>query len=416
MCQKHVIGTCNCDRYKLSLENVICSLSVGKIPVIQYPLAHEELLSCDSIRMPYVPISHVWADGLRSTTEEGLPACQIRRLGTLIRQLTQDGAFWIDALYIPAVKDMRKRAIGLMAKTYNEAEVVPVIYADITSTTSVSAPRAEKLLHLLSSRWMQRLWILEEGILAQKLVFEFSNVLVALEELLLMEEEMFNPVLVDLSAELFRLIKHQFRPGSFDISDAIHALCWQTTSRESDETLAVSGLLNLDAFELVNLPPDQRMQTFLLHIQNLHRDIIFLSGVKLNKEGFRWAPRTLIRHLPSSLGFGEYKVLCTSTGLMAEYYAIYFLETVIDGEHEWCIRDLSKQRFYKVIDQWLGPDAMEAGYAASYSCSVILLRELPEVSEITSCAMVLVQGLVPREGPEDEGDRLLCEFKKRLLL
>ncbi len=101
---------------------------------------------------------------------------------------------------------------------------------------------------------------------------------------------------------------------------------------------------------------------------------------------------------------------------MAEYYAVYFLETVIDGKHEWCIHDLSKQQFDKVIDQWLGPDTMEAGYATSYSCRVILLRELPKVSEITSCAVVLVQGLVPREGPEDEGDRMLCEFKKRLLL
>jgi hypothetical protein len=62
---------------------------------------------------------------------------------------------------------------------------------------------------------------------------------------------------------------------------------------------------------------------------------------------------------------------------MAKYYVIYFLETVIDNEHEWCIHELSKQQLYKVIDQWLGPDAMEVGYATSYSYSVILLRELP---------------------------------------
>jgi hypothetical protein len=187
---------------------------------------------------------------------------------------------------------MRKWAIGLMAKTYNEAEVVLVIDSGIRAT-SVS-PREEKLLDLLSSGWMQQLWTLQEGILAQKLVFEFSDGLVALEELLPMGEEMFNPVLVDLAAQLFRLKKHQFRPGSFDINDAARALRLQTTSRESNETLAISGLLNHNAFELANLPPDQHMQTFLLRIQNLHRGIIFLSGVKLNKEGFRWAPRTLM--------------------------------------------------------------------------------------------------------------------------
>jgi len=59
---------------------------------------------------------------------------------------------------------------------------------------------------------------------------------------------------------------------------------------------------------------------------------------------------------------------------------------------------------------------MEAGYATSYSCNVILLRELPAALQIASCAVVLVQGPVPREGPEDEGDRMLGEFKKRLAL
>jgi hypothetical protein len=158
------------------------------------------------------------------------------------------------------------------------------------------------------------------------------------------------------------------------------------------------------------------MQTFLLCIQNLPNDIIFLTGVKLNKEGFRWAPRTLMRNSSSSLSFGGYKALCTSTGLMAEYYAIHFREMVIDGKDEWCIHDVSKQLFYKVTDQWLGPDAMEAGYATSYSCSVILLKELPAALQITPCAVVLFQGLVPREGPEDEGYRILCEFKKLLIL
>jgi hypothetical protein len=57
---KHVIGTCN----KPSLNNVINSMLVGKILVIQCPLPHEELFSNDSTKTPYVAISHVWANGL----------------------------------------------------------------------------------------------------------------------------------------------------------------------------------------------------------------------------------------------------------------------------------------------------------------------------------------------------------------
>jgi hypothetical protein len=35
---------------------------------------------------------------------------------------------------------------------------------------------------------------------------------------------------------------------------------------------------------------------------------------------------------------------------------------------------------------------------------------------MTSCAFVLVWGLVPKEGPREEGNKMLCEFKKQLHL
>lgn len=70
---KHVIGNCNYNRYKPSLENVIGSLSVGKILIVQCPSPHEELLSNNSSNTPYVVISHVWTHGLGNTTEEKSP-------------------------------------------------------------------------------------------------------------------------------------------------------------------------------------------------------------------------------------------------------------------------------------------------------------------------------------------------------
>jgi hypothetical protein len=74
-----------------------------------------------------------------------------------------------------------------------------------------------------------------------------------------------------------------------------------STSKTSDETLAICGLLNLNALELTNLPPEQCMQTFFLHIQKLPNDIIFLNDVKLNDVQFNWAPKTLM--LRSEFGF-----------------------------------------------------------------------------------------------------------------
>ena len=138
---------------------------------------------CDSLNTPYVAISHVWADGLRSTTEEGLPECKIKQLATMTSQLVPGGAFWIDTLCIRKNQDVRNRAEGMMAETYKGATAVLVLNSSIREISS-SAPREEKASYVLGSAWMQRLWTLQEGLLVLKLIFEFSDGLVAVDELL----------------------------------------------------------------------------------------------------------------------------------------------------------------------------------------------------------------------------------------
>jgi hypothetical protein len=181
---------------------------------------------------------------------------------------------------------------------------------------------------------MQQLWTLQEGLLAQKLILKFSDGLVALEELFPLGKERFNLVFANLSKEVFQLTKYQ----ECNISDVVHALRWQNTIKASDETLAICGLLNL---KLANLPPEQCMQIFFLHIQKLPSDIIFLNNVKLNDAGFHRAPKTLMLCSEFSLSFSEYKALCTSIGLMVKYIVVYFQDKDFDGEFEWCIHDLT---------------------------------------------------------------------------
>lgn len=413
---KHVAETCECDKYQPSLEDVVGSLSSGKIPVFQCPPPHNELLSSDSLTTPYVAISHVWADGLTSTTEKGFPSCQIKRLVAMTSKILEDpgGALWIDALCIPAIKDVRNLAIELMAQTYRDAAAVLVIDSVIREISS-SASREEKLFYVLASGWIQRLWTFQEAALAQKLFFEFSDGLVALEELHpVTEEDHFNTVQYSLASEVYRLTTYRWASGvGFRISDVVRSLRWRTTNRKADETLAVSGLLNLNAGELVKLPPEERMQTFLLRIGKLPRDIIFLSGKKLNKVGFRWAPRTFMRGVESCLDvYGPYEAFCTTTGLEAEYDVI-IQDTVIDGEKDgqWCILDSCKQRIYKITDIY-------ATSLTSYSCNTILLLSLPEPLQGKNCAGVLVDpDVVMREPVEGrDGDKISCEFKKLLYL
>ncbi|KAK0201162.1 hypothetical protein DFS33DRAFT_1112154 [Desarmillaria ectypa] len=154
---KHTMEACACVYSKPPLEQVAGSLERGAIPVVYQLPINNNMSSCSASQTSYIAISHLWADGLGSTTEVGLPTCQINRLAGIARRLIPSGAFWMDALCIPERRDTRKRAIGLMAQTYRNADAVLVIDAGIRSC-SLYAPPEERLLRILSSGWMQRLW------------------------------------------------------------------------------------------------------------------------------------------------------------------------------------------------------------------------------------------------------------------
>jgi hypothetical protein len=250
---KHFPESCKCSNSMPSLEDVKRLLQERKIPVVDYGLSVK-----DSSDTPFVAISHVWADGLRGTTEKGLPRCQIERIVKMTRRIlkkrkrdARGGAFWIDTLCIPEIDDMRHRAIGLMAQTYREAEAVLVIDSGIQDISS-SAPLEEKLVHVLSSRWMQRLWTFQEAVLAKKVYYQFSDGPVSLDELLkkihsLTGKDFVNPVLMDILIAFERAhlghrgdlqFNFQVKPG-FDFNDVLYILRKRTASKRSDEMLAV---------------------------------------------------------------------------------------------------------------------------------------------------------------------------------
>ncbi|KAI0955592.1 hypothetical protein AcV7_006218 [Taiwanofungus camphoratus] len=277
---RHTTESCTCLYAKPPVDPVVEALADCRVPLIAIEDwdnsddAVEVTCILNTAEMPYVAISHVWADGLGSTTEIGLPTCQLRRLASLTRQLLPMGTFWMDALCVPERKNMRKRAIGLMGQTYRDAAVVLVIDAGIRSC-SLNASQEEKLLRVLTSAWMQRLWTLQEALLAQKLVFEFSDGLATIQELLPSGEDLLDVLKTSLAAEIFRLSKYRNYgedPAAFGLGDVARSLQWRTTSKLEDETLAIAGLLNVDAFELVNIPPEKRMARLLLRMgtQNTH--------------------------------------------------------------------------------------------------------------------------------------------------
>ncbi|KAJ6485581.1 hypothetical protein C8R45DRAFT_1214337 [Mycena sanguinolenta] len=367
-------------------------LESGSIPVIRLRDNHERenpiLISLPFTSTSYVAISHVWSDGLGSTTETGLPSCQVRRIAQLVAQ---------------------GHAIILMAETYRRAEVVLVIDSGIR-TCSIHAPLEEKLLRIVTCGWMQRLWTLQEAMLAGKLMFEFLDGIVNVADLIPSGEELFNPLYIQLSGEVFRLRSYQASTGDFGLAQLARLLKWRSTSKVEDEILAICGLVGVSATELVNLSGEERMKKFLLQIRTLPRDIPFLISPKLNEPNFRWAPRTLMTKAGTTLSFAPNQIsaaMCTPSGLVAVYSVVYFDKTEMRlDDSEWFVHHKAKDLRLKVT--YVPP--IDTGDAPEvYECNALLFMQLPRGGSTDPCIAVSVTPL------ENSGNLFRCQYRTRLV-
>lgn len=412
---RHVVG---CEAAKDScplvgplLEDVKRLVLANEVPVVEVlekPNGIVALQVRSSSETPFVAISHVWADGLGSTTEQGLPACQLRRLVTLVRGMYPGAAFWTDGLCIPDIPTVRKKAIGMMGRIYSEAVGVLVLDGGLQLCPSVE-PTSTKILHVLTCGWMRRLWTLQEAVLAKDLVFAFSNKQIKLNDLIpLTSELLVQPCLGDLASELFRLTKRSLH-SFYSIGDVSRSLRWRTTSRPSDETLAIASLLGSNVSNLVDLSAEDRMKRMLLDIAKFPRNILFLRGAKLKASGFRWAPQSFM----ASSGAGGGVQLATSgtdavllnDGLKGVYYAITFSKTTFTSGEVWQLNDSQAGRQYEVNDS--------NGTEGTYTCDMLLLLESVTIGGAVPC--VAVRQLSHSVG-EDGGFTVYCEYRRRMAL
>ncbi|KAF7541016.1 hypothetical protein G7054_g940 [Neopestalotiopsis clavispora] len=151
-------------------------------------LGSEEKSMHTKTKIDFVAISHVRSLGLGNDRGNFLPQCQLSRLQTLANKIispvhkTSDTPFWIDALGIPIDPELRKIALRSLQNIFTQATTVLVL--DPTLSTHPFSQAEEAITSIRYSLWKSRLWTLEEGFYAKKLVFCFCNSLVSLEDIL----------------------------------------------------------------------------------------------------------------------------------------------------------------------------------------------------------------------------------------
>ncbi|KAI0659666.1 hypothetical protein C8Q70DRAFT_126211 [Cubamyces menziesii] len=280
---RHSRPSCECGNVKPPTEDVLQLLSDDVIPAVIYDGTTLRVIPAKE--NSYVAISHVWSEGMGSTTDVGLPACLVDHISNLVRRLLpeHDGAFWMDSLCVPSAREQRKKAIKLMADTYRNAAKVLVIDDSIrTLCDSKNGSWPEILLRVATSVWVRRVWTLQEGILARQLYFEFVDGVFSIDWAHLKN---CRPVAFLAAVLTFRGNRQGPRAlaqSETPLSMVVWLLRGRTTTKAEDELIAISSLLGpkvkIEALLAESDGPDvveRRMRAFLLQAREISLGVPF---------------------------------------------------------------------------------------------------------------------------------------------
>jgi hypothetical protein len=319
-----------------------------------FDLAYEIVDS--SLNIPYVAISHVWADGLGNPSANSLPRCKLHHLRSLVDALSKKEAsneqqaaegplIWLDTLCCPAINGEGKiNAIEKIRLVYRKAKHVLVLDAGLMSYPWKGMDASEALARIFTSSWMRRLWTLQEGALAQSLYFQYADEAVSMNQVtrsvVAMTRSMPHRALFsDIRNEFMSLNGFFHSPTPMLLGSSLNildrALQYRSVSVASDEPLCIGTLMNLDlsailavrshtdlvqkVWELISAKhggnaariilrkiaalnteelQEKRMQKVWQLISTKHggipSQIIFFEDPKLSGKGWRWASKSLL--------------------------------------------------------------------------------------------------------------------------
>ena len=342
---RHQSDGCDCSLVKPSEDQVLLAIDNGNIPTIAMSGCGDnvtlDVVPCSiSTVGEYVAISHVWVDGLGSTTENGIPRCQALRINKLAQTALgrQEATWWIDSVCIPAAEKQRKKAIAILRSTYLNAAIVVVIDRCIRQCsmhTSSGTLRSEAILWaIVSSAWMQRLWTYQESYLAGGLIFEFSDGFWEYTEALPQPSlpKSVSPLWSCLASVVRTLRPRQStdQVDGINLGALAYAVNWRTTSRISDELLAVAAVMNIDPTKMMARDGEDRIREFYLSVKSLPCDILLHASPKMTLPNFHWAPSTLMAKSKVNIddAANAHNLVCTSDGLKGVFQGLVFSRSV----------------------------------------------------------------------------------------
>lgn len=330
---RHVSDSCGCEFLQVD-ENLLANcFKKGCLPLLRLKedtssdkMTIEVVASTESTS--YVALSHVWADGLGNPTATALPRCQLSRLKALIdildfeyldESFTSDQPedapemlLWCDTLCCPVVsREAKNMALRQMYRTYEEASVVLVLDRSLISHRVSGMSVDEACVRVAVSRWMTRLWTLQEGALParkNKLWFQFTKTALPVRTLYrhlvkVSETDIQRRGVVDGVIGRFHTFTNLFDVQSTEnraaeMKNIMRGLFYRSVTVPSDEPLIIATLLALDLSPILAVEPAERMNVLWRIIgtspSGIDNHILFHMSPKLHERGLRWAPQSLL--------------------------------------------------------------------------------------------------------------------------
>ncbi|KAL9485392.1 hypothetical protein ACSS6W_004181 [Trichoderma asperelloides] len=325
----HLSDDCGCPL--INIDERVTSLilrSTDTYPILRFDQIGDESDNFELVvepyepGVPYVALSHVWANGLGNPRANSLPRCQVKRVAQLIASLqgqveaeqTEHRVqyrIWIDTFCCPIELESKLIALERIAGVYRNAAHVLVLDATLTGLNSQDTHPAELLLRIYgASPWMRRLWTLQEGALTRSLFVQLENNAVKGFDLLvsLFDAGNGDPRYMRIWQDVihaynelqgFSLQDGGLEPTTPQLLTLQRALQFRTVSVASDEPLCISTLMSLDTkYIAATSDAESRMIRTWELLNKLHSGLpprlIFYADEVLSTPGWRWAPRSLL--------------------------------------------------------------------------------------------------------------------------
>lgn len=331
---RHVRDFCQCEFLQVDEDELADCLKKGRLPLLRLK-EDAEMMSIQVVPSTdstfYVALSHVWADGLGNPKSTALPRCQLSRLKALIENLDFDYVkcedmsnaldypgdaseilLWCDTLCCPVVsKEAHDMALRQMYRTYDEASAVLVLDRSLISHRAGGMRVDEACVRIATSRWMTRLWTLQESALParkNKLWFQFTKTALPVRTLYghlvkIKKTDIRRQGVVDSVIGRFFSFKSLFDVQSTEnqgaqMEDIMNGLLYRSVTVPSDEPLIIATLLALDLSRILASEPAERMNILWRIIgispSGIDKHILFHMGPKIYERGLRWAPQSLL--------------------------------------------------------------------------------------------------------------------------